>query len=166
MVAFGQLYFDCTGAEMTWMTSRWMCVMLMLAGCLVTIADGRAEESVRRRRVLYNFDGDSCMFTRAGGKGPVALTVEDLKRLIEEVAYDGSQVDTVLVCIDAQVMYYPTKVGTQRGMTSTPEERGKWPESQRQMFENLKRFFDAGVDPYAVMLAEAKRRGQIGRAHI
>jgi hypothetical protein len=28
------------------------------------------------------------------------------------------------------------------------------------MFDNLKRFFDAGVDPYAVLLAEAKRRGR------
>ena len=47
------------------------------------------------RRVLYNFD-DSCLVTRAGGKGPVAITVNDVKRLIEEVAYDGSQVDSVL----------------------------------------------------------------------
>lgn len=119
-----------------------------------------ADEPTARRRVLYNFDGDSCMFTRAGGRGPVAITVEDLKRLVEEVAYEQSQVDTILVCIDAQVMYYPTKVGTSRGGTSTPDERAKWPASQRQMFENLQRFFEAGVDPYAVILGEAKRRGR------
>jgi hypothetical protein len=66
----------------------------------------------RNRRVLYNFDGDSCLTTRAGSKGPVELSVEDVKQLIEEVAYDRSHVDAVLVCINAQVMYYPSKVGT------------------------------------------------------
>ena len=114
----------------------------------------------RVRRVLYNFDGDSCMFTRAGGKGPVAITVDDVKRLIEEVAYDGSQVDTILVCINAQVMYYPTKVGTMRGTLSTPEERTKWPASELQRFENLRRFFEKSVDPYAIMLTEIKRHSR------
>ena len=88
------------------------------------------------------------------------MNVDDVKRLIEEVAYDGSRVDTVLVCVNAQVMYYPTKVGTMRGTLSTPEERAKWPASEKQRFDNLKAFFDKGVDPYAVMLAEAKRRGR------
>ena len=119
-----------------------------------------AKPPTRSRRVIYNFDGDSCMFTRAGGKGPVAMTVDDLKNSIAEVTYDGSQVDTILVCINAQVMYYPTKVGTRRGTHSTPDERSKWPDSQRQLFENLDRFFSSGVDPYAVMLQEAKQRGR------
>jgi hypothetical protein len=119
-----------------------------------------AGQPQRVRRVLYNFDGDSCMFTRAGSKGPVAITVDDLKQLIEEVAYDGSQVDTVLVCVNAQVMYYPTKVGTMRGTLSTPEERAQWPASEKQRFQNLQAFFAKGVDPYAIMLAEAKRRGR------
>ena len=82
-----------------------------------------SHRHLRTRRVLYNFDGDSCLFTKAGGKGPVPVNVDDVKRLIEEVAYDGSRVDTVLVCVNAQVMYYPTKVGTMRGTLSTPEER-------------------------------------------
>jgi hypothetical protein len=85
--------------EMDWIKSRCVVVLLIFVGCVFAIADGRAEEPTRGRRVLYNFDGDSCMFTRAGGKGPVALTVDDVKQLIEEVAYEGSQVDTVLVCI-------------------------------------------------------------------
>lgn len=34
------------------------------------------------------------------------------------------------------------------------------PPSEKQRFANLKAFFDNGVDPYAVMLAEAKRRGR------
>ncbi len=112
------------------------------------------------RRVLYNFDGDSCLSTKANSKGPVPVNSDDVVRLIEEVAYDGSLVDTVLVCINAQVMYYPTKVGTMRGTLSTAEERAKWPPSEKQRFENLKQFFDAGIDPYALMLAEAKRRGR------
>ena len=118
------------------------------------------KPTTRVRRVIYNFDGDSCMFTRAGSMGPVSMSVDDLKRSIAEVGYEGSQVDTMLICVNAQVMYYPTKVGTQRGTLSTPEERSKWPDSQRQMFDNLTQFFNAGIDPYAVMLAEMKRRGR------
>ncbi len=122
-------------------------------------AQDKPDRNLRERRVIYNFDGDSCLTTKAGGKGPVAVDVDDVKRLIEEVAYDRSCVDTVLVCVNAQVMYYPTKVGTMRGTLSTPEERAAWPASEKQRFENMKAFFDNGIDPYAVMLAEAKRRG-------
>ena len=132
----------------------------VLPGASAQDASESARQSTRSRRVLYNFDGDSCLSTKAGSKGPVAVNVDDVKRLIDEVAYEGSRVDTVLVCVNAQVMYYPTQVGTMRGALSTPEERAKWPASEKQRFQNLKAFFDAGVDPYAVMLVEAKRRGR------
>lgn len=140
------------GAGMAWLVPGGLCC-----------AGEAAESSVRgpaRRRVLYNFDGDSCLSTKAGSKGPVPVDVDDVKRLIEEVAYDGSRVDTVLVCINAQVMYYPTKAGTMRGTLSTPEERAHWPASEKQRFENLRAFFAKGIDPYAVMLAETRRRGR------
>jgi sialidase-1 len=42
---------------------------------------GEGSTKSPRRRILYNFDGDSCMFTRAGGKGPAAVTIDDVKRL-------------------------------------------------------------------------------------
>ena len=35
------------------------------------------KSPAHERRVLYNFDGDSCLFTRAGGMGPVVMTVDD-----------------------------------------------------------------------------------------
>ena len=114
----------------------------------------------RARRVLYNFDGDSCFSTKANAQGPVPVTTNDVLRLLEEIAYPGSQVDTVLVCINAQALYFPTTVGTLRGTLSTPEERAKWPASETQRFANMKAFFDAGVDPYALLLAETKRRGR------
>jgi hypothetical protein len=57
-------------------------------------------------------------------------------------------------------MYYPTRVGTMRGQDCTPQERQKWPASERQRFRNVQALFDAGTDPYAVLLAEAKQRGQ------
>ena len=119
-----------------------------------------ADRQLRRRRVLYNFDGDSCLSNKAGSKGPVPVNMGEVKRLIEEVAYEGSQVDSILVCVNAQVMYYPTNVGTMRGALSAKDERAKWPASEKQRFDNVKAFFDSGVDPYAVMLAEAKRRGR------
>jgi len=138
---------------------------LILASIFLSSVSTAEEESVRvrqitqSRRVLYNFDGDSCLSTKASGKGPVAVNVDDVKRLIDEVAYDGSLVDAVLVCINAQVMYYPTNIGTMRGKLSTPTEKVKWPASEQQRFKNMQAFFDAGVDPYEVMLAEIKRRG-------
>lgn len=153
--------------EVSTMTSR-TCANILFAAVLVFgfmfsyIAGAVSAEpdvSSKQRRVIYNFDGDSCMFTRAGSKRPVATTVDDLKTLIDEISYEGSQVDTMLVCINAQAMYYPTKVGTMRGMLSTPEQREKWPVRETQRFANMKRYFDSGVDPYAIMLGEAKRRG-------
>ena len=35
---------------------------------------------MRTRRVLYNFDGDSCLSSKANSKVPVALNVDDIKR--------------------------------------------------------------------------------------
>jgi len=131
--------------------------ILLLFGLPVSVLAGGASQ--RERRILYNFDGDSCMWTRAGSKEPVAINVDDLKKLIDEIAYDGSQVDTMLVCISAQVMYYPTTVGTMRGTLTAPEERGKWRASEQQRFKNMERLFNAGIDPYATMLAEAQKRG-------
>ncbi|MDA1231833.1 MAG: hypothetical protein O2856_13755, partial [Planctomycetota bacterium] len=132
-------------------------IFLILPTAFLAMA---ADQPHSTRRVLYNFDGDSCLSTKANSKGPVPITVDDVRKLIEEVACDGSQVDTVLVCINAQVMYYPTKIGTMRGRLSAPDEREKWPASEKQRFQNLQAFFDADVDPYAVMLAETKRHGR------
>src|SRR5262245_58898858 len=120
----------------------------------------KVDVSAKTRRILYNFDGDSCLFSKAGSKGPVVVTEADIRRLIDEVAFEGSQVDTVLVCMNAQVMYYSTRVGTMRRATSSAEERAKWPDSEKQRFENVRKFFDAGVDPYALLLREAKERGR------
>jgi hypothetical protein len=144
---------------MQWRVISIFAVLLVTLPGVLNSAEKNAAPA-RTRRVLYNFDGDSCLSNKAGSKGPAALTEGDVRRLIDEVAFDGSQVDTVLVCVNAQVMYYPTQVGTMRGALSTAEERAKWPPSEIQRFENVKRFFDAGVDPYAVMLREARQHGR------
>lgn len=131
----------------------------LIAACFavaVIATDGRAAEPsatpTRQRRVLYNFDGCSCMFTKAGSKGPVPITIDDVRRLIEEVAYEGSRVDTVLVCVNAQVTYYPTTIGTMLGQPPSKAD-GQW-------LDNLSAFYAKGIDPYAVMLAEARARGR------
>ena len=141
---------------------RFCMLWLLLAMPMSLIADepGSQPSAPRQRRVLYNFDGDSCLSTKANSKGPAAVNADDVRQLIAEVAYEGSRVDTILVCINAQVTYFPSKVGTMRGTLSTPEERAKWPASEQQRFKNLQAFFDAGEDPYAIMLAEAKRLGR------
>ena len=117
------------------------------------------QRRAARRRILYNLDGDSCMTLKKGSKGPGPITTTDLKQIVHELTGPRSQVDTLLVCINAQVMYYPTKVGTLRGIDCTAEERSKWPAGEQRRFKNLKALFDAGIDPYSVVLAEAKARG-------
>ena len=125
---------------------------------LSPITSIRAEKPARQRRILCNYDGCSTLFTRKGSQGPVRITVDDLKEAIREPSFEGSQVDTVLLCVNAQVMYYPTQVGTMLGALSTAEDRKKWSAGNRQWYNNLKHFFEHGIDPWAVMLAEAKRQ--------
>ena len=134
------------------MKSSWLALLLVLW----TIANTGAADApaARKRRILYNLDGDSCMTLKAGRKGPGPVTTNDLQNLVAEIMPPGSQVDTLLVCINAQVMYYPTRAGTLRGTDSTPEERDRWSAHERQRFANLTTFFEAGIDPYAVLLHE------------
>jgi hypothetical protein len=135
---------------------RTAALVVLLASCtLPALGDQK-----RMRRVLYNIDGDSCMSTKAGTKGWTEVGADDLKQAIREVTFEGSQVDTVLVCIIAQVMYYPTKVGTLRGTLSTADEKAKWPASEKMRWKNAQALFDAKTDPYALMLAEIRKRGR------
>ena len=138
------------------LTLWWL--VLLLCGDLLPQVIVAADSPLRARRILYNIDGASCMFTRAESKGPVAITVEDLQRGIQEITFDGSQVDTVLICVNCQATYFPTKVGTMVGALASDGERAKWALSDKQWIENLTAMFAAGVDPCAVMFAETKRR--------
>ncbi len=131
----------------------------MAVGQPASAAEGAEAAKPKARRILYNLDGDSCMWTKKDGKAPVEVTPDDLKTVVDEIAYPGSQVDTLLVCINAQCMYYPTKIGDRRGTLATPAERLKWPQLEQQRFRNVEAMFAAGVDPYALLLAEARRHG-------
>jgi len=114
----------------------------------------------RQRRILINNDGDACLVWKKGGHGPTQITADDVKANVDEISYPGSQVDTMLLNISAQVMFYPSKVGTMRGTLDPPEKRKNWEfASEPIRFRNVEAMFAQGVDPYAVMLAEAKKRG-------
>jgi hypothetical protein len=113
----------------------------------------------KKWRVLYNLDGDSCMWTKKGCKTPVTVTADDMKTIIEELTYPGSQVDTFLLCINAQVTYYPSKIGDRRGTLTSPAERAKWAAWELQRFRNVEAMFAQGTDPFARLLAEARQRG-------
>ena len=150
-------FTDPNGPIRYWLASLlYLAVLISMMQTGIHADEPGASKSVpRQRRVIYNFDGDSCLSTKAHSRGPAEVNADDVRQLIAEVAYEGSRVDTILVCINAQVTYFPSKVGTMRGTLSTPEERAKWPASEQQRFKNLQAFFDAGQDPYAIMLAEA-----------
>ena len=138
---------------------RGHCFPILVAVLLLAPSTpSRAEKPVRQRRILVNYDGGSTLYSRKGSQGPVRLTAEDLREAIREVSFEGSQVDTVLLCVNAQVMYYPTKVGTMLGSLATPEEKKKLPRNIQQWIANLNHFVKRGIDPWAVMVAEAKRQ--------
>ncbi len=130
-----------------------------LATALSRAVVGNTSPTNKVRRILYNLDGDSCMTLIGGRRGPGPVQNSDLTRLVAELTQPGSQVDTLLVCVNAQVMYYPTTVGTMRGSLSTPEERAEWPFQEQQRFVNMERFYSSGTDPYALIMTEAKRQG-------
>lgn len=113
-----------------------------------------ASPTRKHRRILYNIDGSGCLINKKGSMGPAQITADDLKTAVEEIAYPGSQVDTLLVCINAQCTYYPSKVGTMCGSLLSPEQRQGKP-----FLRNLDAMFAQGVDPYALLLAETRRRG-------
>ena len=138
---------------------RGHCFPILVAVLLLAPSTpSRAEKPARQRRILVNYDGGSTVYSRKGSQGPGRLTAEDLREAIREVSFEGSQVDTVLLCVNAQVMYYPTKVGTMLGSLATPEEKKKLPRNIQQWISNLNHFVDRGIDPWAVMVAEAKRQ--------
>lgn len=138
---------------------RGYCFPILVAVFLLAPSTpSRAEKPARQRRILVNYDGGSTLYSKKGSQGPVRLTAEDLREAIREVSFEGSQVDTVLLCVNAQVMYYPTKVGTMLGSLATPEEKKKLPRNIQQWIANLNHFVKRGIDPWAVMVAEAKRQ--------
>ena len=138
---------------------RGHCFPILVAVLLLAPSTpSRTEKPARQRRILVNYDGGSTLYSRKGSQGPVRLTAEDLREAIREVSFEGSQGDTVLLCVNAQVIYYPTKVGTMLGSLATPEEKKKLPRNIQQWISNLNHFVDRGIDPWAVMVAEAKRQ--------
>jgi hypothetical protein len=90
-------------------------VSFLLALTSTLCAEEPAQQQHRKRRILCNYDGWGVLLDRKGSKKHVAITVNDLKEAIREVTEEGSQVDAVLLCVNARVMYYPTKVGTVLG---------------------------------------------------
>jgi hypothetical protein len=134
-------------------------VGLLAASQAESAAEPTTATARKTRRILYNLDGDSCMWTKKGAQAPAQVIPDDLKTVVEEIGGSGSQVDTLLVCINAQCMYYPSKIGDMRGTLATPADRAKWPAFEQQRFRNVEAMFQQGVDPYALLLAEARRRG-------
>jgi len=55
------------------------------------------------------------LWGKGGRKWPVKVNSVDVSRSIEEVVYEDGQVDTILVCVNAPMMYDPTMVGHMRG---------------------------------------------------
>ena len=54
----------------------------------------------KRRRILYNNDGCSTVFLKAGSYKAAELSEADLRQAVAEVAFPGSQVDSWLICVN------------------------------------------------------------------
>ena len=132
---------------------------ILVAALLNAIASSvtAQQKPARQRRIPINDDGGSTLYSRKSSRGPVRLTAEDLTETIRKVSFQGSQVDTALLCVYAQVTYYPTRIGTMLTSLATPEQKKKWPANTRQWVANLNHFTKQQIDPWAVMIAEAKR---------
>jgi len=113
----------------------------------------------RKRRILYNLDGCSSLFLKKGVYAPGPIAEPDLRAVVDELTEPGSQVDTLLVCFNAQVTFYPSQAGTMVGSLVPAERRAGWTPGSRQWVSNLESFHARGVDPYAVILARARERG-------
>ena len=112
-----------------------------------------------KRRILYNCDGNSCMFVKKDVYRPARLSEADFEAIADELSYPGSQVDTLLLCINAQGTFYPSRVGTMVGALQSGEARDKWEPTSRQFVLNLEACYQKGIDPYAVVIKRAKERG-------
>jgi len=137
-------------------------IMCLFAGALLSGQAALADETnspVTKRRILYNCDGCSCMFYKKDVYTPTALTEEDLRTIVDELTQPGSQVDTLLMCVNAHALFYPSKVGTMIGSVASDELRKTWSPDVQQWIANLEGFNARGVDPYAVVIAEAQKRG-------
>lgn len=113
----------------------------------------------RRRRILYNLDGYCHLYLKRRDDQPGQITGDDLRGQVREATQPGSQLDTLLVCVNCQAMYYPTGVGTMCGALLSAGARAALPPDARQWLANLESFYARDVDPYATILDEAKKRG-------
>lgn len=140
----------------------WLCALggVLLFAFQTSVA--RADEPAanpHRRRIIYNLDGDSCMVYKKGIYKPTEITADDLRAIVNEISFPGSQVDTLLVNVLAQSMYYPTKIGTMRGTQSSAADREKWSDWEKTRFATMNKFFARAEDPYAILVAQAKKQG-------
>jgi hypothetical protein len=138
-------------------------IVLTATGMVQVAATLAADKTAtpKTRRILYNSDGCECMFMKKGRYTPGPIVEADLKAIADELTEPGSQVDTLLVCINAQVTYYPSKVGTMLGSLFSAERRAQVQKDPvgRHLLGNIEGFYARGVDPYAVIISHARERG-------
>jgi len=132
---------------------------LIVLAVIAPLALAETREVRPKRRILYNSDGCSILIYRNGMYRPTTFGTEHLNTIVDEITPKGSQVDTYLLCVNAQTMFYPSEKGTMIGSRIHGAKRANWPPANRMWIENLERFYAAGVDPYGVILRRARERG-------
>ena len=132
---------------------------LIILAAMVTSAFAETPAQQPTRRILYNSDGCSILIYRNGMYRPTTFGPEHLDTIVDEITPAGSQVDTYLLCVNAQVTFYPSEKGTMIGSRHGAKERANWPLAHRTWIGNLERFYGQGIDPYAVILGRARERG-------
>ncbi|NLX05505.1 MAG: hypothetical protein GXY33_10205 [Phycisphaerae bacterium] len=113
---------------------------------------------MRQRRILYNSDGWNIFFNAVHPDRP--LSAQDVGGYVKEVAFSGSQVDTFILCVNAGLAYYPSRVIPMYGQEGyDPKDAVDVPASQKLLGENLRRLLADGLDPVGLVIDQARELG-------
>ena len=132
---------------------------LMLLGILL-IEDVKSAEKSRRRRFIYNSDGNHMYYYK---KPP--MSVRSLQSCVDEVV--GTGVTTFFASPNwGMPMAYPSKVTEMVGSTLTNEDWVRYhkiakekKKSTERAYVNLYGILNSGHDPFGVMINRAREKG-------
>lgn len=132
-------------------------IVCLLAAILA--ADLKADDTSRPKRFIYNSDANHMYYYKAP-----PMSVDDLQEYVDEVV--GTGVTTFYASPNwGMPMAYPSKVTEMIGAQLSEQELNEFKEigrtkekSAERAFANFYSLYDAGHDPFGVMIERAKEQ--------